>query len=75
MLLRKHRSTSSHDDKVFNPLLRTIHAMQQDLGILDNPYLQISSKCYIKYSKGASSMRKSLPKDKIRWRFCHEKNL
>ena len=31
MLLRKHRSTSSHDEKVFNPLLRTIHAIAAGL--------------------------------------------
>ena len=31
MLLRKHRSESSQDDTVFNPLLRTIHAIAAGL--------------------------------------------
>jgi len=31
MLLRKHRKSSSHDDAVFDPLLRTIHAIAAGL--------------------------------------------
>ena len=31
MLLRKHRSNPSQDDDVFNPLLRTIHAIAAGL--------------------------------------------
>ena len=31
MLLRKHRNSSSHDEAVFNPLLRTIHAIAAGL--------------------------------------------
>ena len=31
MLLRKHRNSPSHDDAVFNPLLRTIHAIAAGL--------------------------------------------
>ena len=31
MLLRKHRSAKSHDESIFNPLLRTIHAIAAGL--------------------------------------------
>ena len=31
MLLRKHRASSSHDESIFNPLLRTIHAIAAGL--------------------------------------------
>ena len=31
MLLRKHRSAKSHDEAIFNPLLRTIHAIAAGL--------------------------------------------
>jgi phosphoenolpyruvate carboxylase len=31
MLLRKHRNSEERDDKIFNPLLRTIHAIAAGL--------------------------------------------
>ena len=31
MLLRKHRNSNSHEESIFNPLLRTIHAIAAGL--------------------------------------------